>query len=91
MALHVSKCKSTIHVNIYIYIYIYIYFCPDLCLEENIEAAPLLNTPDFYQKEILDLYGFVISVSHISLCVMVDRTLIIEFDYRKTVLNMGMD
>ncbi len=38
-----------------------------------------LNTPDVYYKEILYLYGFVISVSRISLCHMVDRTLIIEF------------
>ncbi len=37
-------------------------------------------TPDLYHKEILYLYGFVISVSHISLCVTVDRTLVIEFN-----------
>ncbi len=38
------------------------------------------------------LYGFVISVSHaISLCVTVDQTLFIEFDYIKTILNMVMD
>ncbi len=51
----------------------------------------LLNTPELYHKEIIYLYGFVISVSNISLCVMVDRTLIIEFDYTKTISNIVMD
>ncbi len=60
-------------------------------INKNVSRITLVTWPTLYHKEILYLSGFVISVSNISLCVTVDQTLIIEFDYRKTVLNIVMD
>ncbi len=72
-------------------IYIYFFFVWTSAWKQIYSLLELqLNTPDLYHKEKLYLYGFVISVSRSSSCVMVDKTLFAEFDDRKTVLNMVM-
>ncbi len=83
MASQYLKCKN-ICKNIFFI------FCPELSWKKY-RGCAFWNfnwIPDWYHKEILNLYGFVICVKYFLMC-HGRSDLNIEFDCRKTVFEHG--